>query len=128
MGLFKRRRDSREMAEGAHTKDPKPSLREGLRNAKDAMADASHQASETGLAHDPHARKGTAEIESIRDTRMTVGQDPMVEFDLAVSCGGFTYRVTHTQIINRLRVGQLQPGAVVEVRIDAEDRNSLLIV
>ena len=80
------------------------------------------------LAQDPNARDGTAEIKAIRDTGMTVNENPSVEFDLAVTSGGFTYEVTHSQVVSRLQVSQMQPGASVNVKIDAEDQNKLLIV
>ena len=92
------------------------------------MSDAAEDAGGEGLADDPDARDGKAEIKSVRDTRMTVGNDPVVEFDLSVTSGGFSYRVTHTQVVNRLRVGQLHPDAVVDVKIDAGDRDRLWIV
>jgi hypothetical protein len=67
-------------------------------------------------------------IKAIRDTGVTINENPSVEMDLSVTSGGFTYETTHTQVISRLQVGQLQPGAQVNVRIDATDQNKLLIV
>ena len=128
MGMFKDLRDMKKMADEAQKQNPRPSLREGLSQAKRAMASAAEQQDARGLANDPDARDGTAEIKSIRDTRMTMGEDPIVEFELEVSSSGFTYPVTHTQTVNRLDVGRLQPGAVVDVKIDPEEQDKLLIV
>jgi len=80
------------------------------------------------LAQDPNARAGTAVINSIRDTGMTVNENPSVEFELSVTSDGSTYETTHTQVVSRLQVGQLQPGATVSVKIDATDQTKLLIV
>ena len=119
MGMFKDMKDMKKMANDLQKDNPRPSLREGLSQAKDAMAGAQGQMAAAQLAADPNARDGSAVINAVRDTGMTVNENPSVEFDLSVTAGGFTYETTHTQIVSRLQVGQLQPGAQVNVKIDA---------
>ena len=128
MGMFKDLRDMKKTADQIQKDNPRPGFREMISQGKEALAGAQEQMSGAGLAQDPSARSGTAVIKSIRDTGMTVNENPSVEFELAVTTSGVTYDATHTQIVSRLQVGQLQPGASVNVKIDANDQNKLVIV
>jgi hypothetical protein len=75
-----------------------------------------------------NARIGTATIEAVRDTGVTVDGDPTLEFDLSVSVeGGAAYGVTHRQTISRIAIPSFQPGATVPVRVDPADPVSLMI-
>jgi hypothetical protein len=125
MGMFKDLRDMKKMAKQAQKDNPRPGLREMVGQSKEALANA--QAG-SALIQDPNARQGTAVINAIRDTGMTVNENPSVELDLTVTADGFSYEITHTQIVSRLQVGQLQSGATVNVRIDPNDQSKLLIV
>jgi len=126
--MFKDLRDMSKMAKDVQKQHPRPSLREGISMAKGALSDVSAQGEAQQLAQDPNARDGTAEIKAIRDTGLTVNENPSIEMDLAVTAAGFTYETTHTQVVSRLQVPQLQPGAVVNVKIDAADQNKLVLV
>jgi hypothetical protein len=128
MGMFKDLRDMKKMAKQAQKDNPRPGFRDMIGQSKEALAGAQAQQQSAQLAQDPNARQGTAEIKGIRDTGMTVNNDPSVEFDLTVTADGFSYEITHTQIVSRLQVGQLQSGATVNVRIDPNDQSKLLIV
>jgi hypothetical protein len=72
-------------------------------------------------------RTGEATIRSIRDTGKTLNENPEVEFDLEVSLDGFSYDVTHRQIVSRIAIPQYQPGATVPVHVDREDQSKLVI-
>lgn len=128
MGLFKDLRDMTKMAKQIQDDVGRPSIRDAVSQGKEALAGFQDQMAAGQLANDPDARSGTAVIKAIRDTGMTVNENPSVEFDLEVTSGGFTFPVTHTQVVSRLQVPQLQPGATVSVKIDANDQNKLLIV
>jgi hypothetical protein len=63
-----------------------------------------------------------AEILKIWDTGMTVNDDPVVGFLLEVRPTGKDAYQAETKLrISRLYVPQVQPGAVVPVRIDTND-------
>jgi len=110
----------------------RPGLRETIRDGKEAMAMAQQQMGQVAdmqLANDPNARTGRALINAIRDTGMTINEDPVVEFQMNVTdSDGSVYAVLHSQLVSRLRVGAMQPGSEVAVRIDPADRNRVLIV
>jgi hypothetical protein len=63
-----------------------------------------------------------AEILKIWDTGMTVNDDPVVGFLLEVRPDGKdAYQAETKLLISRISVSQVQPGAVVPVRIDRVD-------
>lgn len=129
MGLFKDLRDMKKTAKEMQGDNPRPGFREMAAQGKEAMANAQEQMAASELAQDPNAKAGTATINAIQDTGMTVNENPSVQFELTVTdATGFSYEATHTQVVSRLQVGQLQPGAQVNVRIDPEDREKLIIV
>jgi hypothetical protein len=73
-------------------------------------------------------RAGSATITAIRDTGMTIDDDPTVELDLSVSLDGDApYAITHRQTISRIAIPSFQPGATIPVRVDPADRSSLMI-
>lgn len=70
----------------------------------------------------------SAMITAVRDTGMTINDDPTVELDLVVSLDGAApYAVTHRQTISRIAIPAFQPGATVPVRVDPIDQTSLMI-
>jgi len=134
MGMFKDLRDMKKMADQmTESMGGKPTLRDTVRDGKQMMGVAQQQLSQVqqmqGLANDPNARIGKALINAIRDTGMTVNEDPVVEFQMNVTdSDGSVYAVLHSQMVSRLRVAAMQPGSEVAVRIDPADRNRVLIV
>lgn len=63
-----------------------------------------------------------AVVLSIRDTGMTVNDDPIVAFRLRVRpASGQPYEVDTRARVGRLDVPQVQPGAVLPVAIDPRD-------
>ncbi len=128
MGMFKDLRDMKKMAdEMTESMGGKPTLRQTVSDGKEALAMAQQQMGQVAdmqLASDPNARTGKALINAIRDTGMTINEDPVVEFQMNVTdSDGSVYAVLHSQMVSRLRVGAMQPGAEVQVRIDAADRD-----
>jgi hypothetical protein len=75
-----------------------------------------------------NGRVACATITAVRDTGMTIDDDPTVELDLSVSLDGVApYAVTHRQTISRIAIPSFQPGATVPVRVDPIDQTSLMI-
>lgn len=73
-------------------------------------------------------RQGTATVTALRDTGVTINDNPQVELDLDVSVEGMpVYPVTHRQVISRLAVAGFQPGATLPVRVDPQQPRSLII-
>jgi hypothetical protein len=73
-------------------------------------------------------RQGTAIVTALRDTGMTVNDNPQVELDLDVTVEGMpVYPVTHRQVISRLAIAGFQPGATVPVRVDPMEPRTLII-
>ena len=134
MGMFKDLRDMKKMADQmTESMGGKPTLRDTVRDGKEMMGVAQQQLSQAqqmqSLASDPNARIGKALINALRDTGMTINEDPVVEFQMNVTdADGSVFAALHTQMVSRLRVGAMQPGSEVVVRIDPADRNKILIV
>jgi len=73
-------------------------------------------------------QQGTATVTAIRDTGLTVNENPQVELDLHVCVDGTApYAVTHRQVVSRVAIPAFQPGATVPVRVDPADAHTLLI-
>lgn len=69
-----------------------------------------------------------ATVRAVRDTGMTINQNPQVEFDLLVSFDNHEpYEVTHRQVVSRLVLANFQPGASIPVRVDPADPSRVLI-
>jgi hypothetical protein len=67
-------------------------------------------------------QEAEALVLAIRDTGMTVNDDPIVAFRLQVRPeGGAPYEVETRGLVGRLDVPQVQPGAVLPVAIDPKD-------
>src|SRR5262249_31441755 len=93
-----------------------------LQQQAESMTPPRHRAAAGGF------RPASATITALRDTGVTIGDDPTVELDLSVSLDGAEpYAVTHRQTISRIAIPSFQPGATVPVRVDPADRTSLTI-
>jgi len=67
----------------------------------------------TGLA-------GTARITSVRQTNMMVNNQPVIAFELLVAVPGRPeYTARYREVVPFIRLGQIQPGNTVAVRVDA---------
>ena len=102
-------------------------MRDGVAQANDMLAgmQAEGQKAQHLMAN---GRVASATITAIRDTGMTINDNPTVELDLSVAVDGTEpYAVTHRQTISRIAIPSFQPGATVPVRVDPADRTSLMI-
>jgi hypothetical protein len=133
MGFLKDIRDLQQQAE-AMTPPEHRGMVGGLRAMRDGVAQANQLLGE--VAADQHkaqylmanGRHGSATIQAIRDTGVTINDNPTVEFDLAVTIDdAVAYGVTHKQTISRVAIPSFQPGATVPVRVDPMDPHSLII-
>lgn len=69
-----------------------------------------------------------AEIIEIWDTGMTVNDDPIVGFKLRVRPPGTeSFEATTQGLVSRLHIPQIQPGMVIPVAIDPNDRSRVAI-
>lgn len=76
-----------------------------------------------------NGRDGTAAINAVRETHMTLNEVPILEFDLGVTVGGFgPYPVTIQQAVSRPSVPRLQPAAEVNVEVSPDDPNEVVMV
>jgi len=126
MGFFRDLRDLQKMGdqarEDAGMKKGLGGIKQTMEMAKDTLGGVQDQ---QRLMQE--GRTGEATIKSIRDTGKTLNENPEVEFDLEVRLDGFSYDVTHRQIVSRIAIPQYQPGATVPVHVDREDQNKLVI-
>lgn len=131
MGMFKDIWDMKRMADRMSGGVKRPGLRETLSDGSAMMAYAQQQmvqAQAFELAANPLARTGHGTINAIRDTGVTINEDPVVEMQINVTdADGSAYPVLHSQTISRLKVGSIQPGSEVPVRIDPTDRTRIYI-
>ena len=73
-------------------------------------------------------RQGTATVTALRDTGVTINDNPQIELDLDVAVEGMpVYPVTHRQVISRLAIAGFQPGATLPVRVDPQHPRSIII-
>ena len=102
-------------------------MRDGVAQANSVLGDlaAESQKAQHLMAS---GRVASATITAVRDTGMTINDNPTVELDLAVAVDGTDpYAVTHRQTISRIAIPSFQPGATIPVRVDPVDRTSLMI-
>ena len=133
MGFFKDIRNLQKQAE-AMTPPEHRGVVGGLRAMRDGVADANQMLGDVAAEGQKaqylmaNGRQGSATIEALRDTGMTINDNPTVELDLSVTIdGAAAYAVTHKQTISRIAMPSFQPGATVPVRIDPADPHSLMI-
>lgn len=73
-------------------------------------------------------RRGIAMVLAVRDTGESVDQNPETELELCIALDGQdTYKVTHRQVISRIAIGSLRPGAKVPIRVDPRDPANVLV-
>jgi hypothetical protein len=133
MGFFKDIRNLQKQAEAMTPPEHRGvvggfrAMRDGVAQANQVLGDvaADGQKAQYLMAN---GRQGSATIEAIRDTGMTINDNPTVELDLSVNVDGTdAYGVTHKQTIARIAIPSFQPGATVPVRVDPADPHSLMI-
>ncbi|MEO8513616.1 MAG: hypothetical protein ABI543_08655 [Ignavibacteria bacterium] len=70
----------------------------------------------------------TARVVEVHDTGVTVNNAPQVKLLLEVTPpNGATYMVETKQLISRLQTSIYQPGSMIPVLIDLNDKNSIVI-
>jgi hypothetical protein len=133
MGFLKDIRNLQKQAE-AMTPPEHRGVRGGMRAMRDGVAQANQmlgdvQAEGMKAQHlMANGQAGSATITALRDTGVTINDNPTVELDLSVTVDGTEpYAVTHRQTISRIAIPSFQPGATVPVRVDPVDRQSLII-
>jgi hypothetical protein len=133
MGFLKDIRNLQKQAE-AMTPPEHRGVKGGFRAMRDGVAQANQMLgdvqAESLKAQQlmANGQAGSATITAIRDTGMTINDNPTVELDLSVTVNGAEpYAVTHRQTISRIAIASFQPGATVPVRVDPADRQSLII-
>lgn len=102
-------------------------MKDGMAQMSETMGDMQATAAKAQRLNQV-GRIGTATVTALRDTGVTINEDPEVELDLLVTLEGVEpYAVTHRQVIYRLAVAGFQPGATVPVKVDPQDLQSLIV-
>lgn len=133
MGMFKDLKNLQKQADAMRPPEHR-GMMGGFRAMKDGVAQANQvmgdlaESGATAQHLQANGRDGTATITAIRDTGMTVNDNPSIEMDLQVQVAGEPpYPVTHRQVVSRLAVANFQPGAQVSVKVDPQNPESLLV-
>jgi hypothetical protein len=122
MGMFKDLKGLQKASKG----NTRPGLREGLRQANEAVQQVQGQ-QELAEHLGTNGIDGEATIKELRATGRQINLEPELELDLSVAAGGFTSDVTHVQPVSPALLGQLQPGATIAVKVDPEDHTKLIL-
>ena len=71
---------------------------------------------------------GQATIVRLSESGPYVNNRPTITMELDVDLpGSERYRAEAKQVVGRLVIGRLEPGAVVPVRVDAKDRSKVSV-
>ena len=74
-------------------------------------------------------RPAQALILQIRDTGVTLNENPQVEFSLEVRPEGASpYQAQTTALVSRLSVQKYQPGAIISVLYDPSDPSRVAVI
>lgn len=69
-----------------------------------------------------------AEVLEIWDTGVRLNDDPVVGFRLRVMLDdGSSYEATTKNVVSILQIPQIQPGAVLRVKVDPDDRQRVAL-
>ena len=122
MGLFKGMKDLKDINDMSK-QYKRPSMLEGLAQAKDAMAgiQETQRVTASGVP-------GSARVLGVTDTGATLNDHPICEVQLEVTVPGQgPYTTAISQAIPRLQAPMLQPGATLAVKVDPADRDSVVL-
>lgn len=127
MGMFK---DIRNLKRQADSLPKGPGLRETLKQAPRMMEQAKQQldAQPGNSELMTSGIDGQATIKAIRDTGMSMNENPVVEFDLEISAGGVPHDATIQQLTSRLTAAQYTPGTVLACKVDPNDESKVPLV
>lgn len=128
MGLFKDARNLKKQAKELQKQSgaKRPSLRDGLAQASQAMSDvSSHMANQQHLAENGTAT--TAVVSAMRPTQQLVNYMPVVEYDLVVALPDGEASVSISQPVPQVHLAQAIPGATVNVLVDPADPQTTVL-
>jgi hypothetical protein len=133
MGMFKDLNNLNKQAKAMQKPEHRGMLG-GFRQMKDGVAQANQIMGDMAADGEKanhlgaNGQDGTATITAVRDTGMTVNDNPSIEMDLQVQVAGAPpYPVTHQQVVSRLAIANFQPGANVTVKVDPANPQSLIV-
>ena len=113
---------------------PKVTMRSGLERMATSTAFAAQTLQDMtgkgvgGARSGIDPRPGTATVVAVTDTGMLVNFDPVVMLDLSVTVDGRdAYAARIRQIVGKLNVARLVPGATFPVFVDAQDQYEVTI-
>jgi hypothetical protein len=119
MGMFKDMRDLQKMSKDFE----RPSLKEGLAQAKEAVAGVQQQqALAQELAND--GVQTTATIKGMEATGKEINHQPEMKIDMSLESGG---DISVTQPVSPAMIGSMQPGAQIPVTHAKDDSSKLLL-
>ena len=73
-------------------------------------------------------RRGIAMVMSVRDTGHCVDENPETELELCIALDGEDpYKLMHRQVISKIAIGSLCPGAKVPIRVDPRNPANVLV-
>lgn len=102
-------------------------MKEGVAQANEMLGDVAEQQQKAQMLM-TSGIVGTATIDAVNDTGVTVNENPQVEFTLDVTVPGKEpYKATLTQVVSRLAIAGFQPGATVPVHVSPDDPQVLMI-
>lgn len=124
MGLFKDIKNIKDQTKGYK----RPSLREGLHTASEALTQLNEQQAQMGELM-TNGVDATATIGQIQTTGKTVNYMPEVAFEMQVSvAGGAPEAVHHVQVIQPTSIPQVQPGMTVPAKVDPTDHSKVYLL
>ncbi len=122
MGLFKGMKDLKDINDMSK-QYKRPSMLEGLAQAKDAMAGIQETQRVTA-----NGVPGSARVLGVTDTGATLNDHPVCEVQLEVTVPGQgPYTTTISQAIPRMQAPMLQPGTTLTVKVDPADRDTVVL-
>lgn len=72
-------------------------------------------------------RSAKAKIMQLQPTGTMINNQPLSVVTLEVEDGASKYQVTSQMVIHQLFIPQIQPGKIVPVKIDLQDKNKVVI-
>jgi hypothetical protein len=125
MGFFKDLNTlSKQGKELQKNMDVKARMEQGMANMQ--MANTMIQ-QQTYAAHMAvHGIPSTATVVAVRPTGAQLNFDPVLDVDLTVFRNGVPVPATVRQPVPQVFLSRLQPGALVNVRLDPNDPNSVV--
>lgn len=127
MGMFKSMRDLQKQSNEINKDfDPGQQMKDGMAQMQAANEMMAQQTQAANLALSGSDAK--ASVVEVRQTGAMVNYQPTVEIDLNVMQEGMPpYPVTVTQVIEQIYLTKAAPGAMVNVKVDTANRDTVWI-